>query len=223
MNYCILNNYQCIEVIGEKGAAFLQGQLTNNVMVNSPNLLCNIKGRIIAKIHVEHHEKHLYLLLQKSSWPKAFALLEKPALLSRVSFEEKSDITVYGLIDEISSCITCDVTKTNGLSAISYDAWHHQRLLQQEFELYPETIGHFLPHDLGLEQLWIDFKKGCYRGQEIIARMHYLGQSKVHLRLLKEPRFLKLEPGQTIEDQGEVVDKNDTLVLACVRRNAQFN
>lgn len=223
MNYCILNDYQCIEVIGEKGASFLQGQLTNNVMINSPNLLCNIKGRIIAKFQVEHLEGHLYLLVQKNIWNKAHSILEKPALLSRVSFKEKSDIEIYGIIDDKSSCITCDSTKISGLSEISYTNWHHQRLLQQEFELYPETIGRFLPHDLGLEHHWIDFKKGCYRGQEIIARMHYLGQSKVHLRLLKEPRFLKLEPGETIENQGEVVDKNDTLVLACVRRNHLFD
>ena len=37
----------------------------------------------------------------------------------------------------------------------------------------------FLPSDLNLENLGaVDFDKGCYTGQEVIARMHYLGKSK---------------------------------------------
>lgn len=226
MNYCTLSNYQCIEVMGEKGAEFLQGQLTNNVMHNSPNLLCNIKGRIIAKIYVEHQSSHLYLLVQKNIWAKAFSILEKPALLSRVNFKELPHEFVYGVIDTNHSFITCDASKIQGLSEISYQEWHHQRLLQQEFELYPETLGLFLPHDLGLENQWIDFKKGCYRGQEIIARMHYLGQSKVHLRLLNQAQYQHLHPGDSILENdvkiGEVVDTNNNLILACVKRNLPF-
>ena len=227
MNYCILNHYQCIQVIGENARSFLQGQLTNNVMHDSPNLLCNIKGRIIAQIQVEHHRDQMYLLIQKNLWPKVFSLLEKPALLSKVNFKESPDIQIYGIIDDKQSFITCDATKISGLTEISYEKWHEMRLLQLQFELYPETVGLFLPHDLGLENQWIDFKKGCYRGQEIIARMHYLGQSKVHLRLFSNPSFLHLNPGDSMEEQGiivgEVVDKNDSLMLACVKKNHQFD
>jgi tRNA-modifying protein YgfZ len=39
--------------------------------------------------------------------------------------------------------------------------------------------GQFLPHALGLPSFAaISLKKGCYPGQEIIARTHYLGKSK---------------------------------------------
>lgn len=227
MNYCILNHYQCIEVMGEKAAAFLQGQLTNNVMHDSPNLLCNIKGRIMAQIQVEHQQGKMYLLLQKNLWPKVFSLLEKPALLSKVSFRESFDNPIYGIIEDRQSLITLNATKISGLTEISYEKWHEMRLLQHQFELYPQTIGLFLPHDLGLETQWIDFKKGCYRGQEIIARMHYLGKSKVHLKLFTHPSFLHLHPGDSIEDQGikvgEVVDKNTHLLLGCVKINHHFS
>lgn len=48
--------------------------------------------------------------------------------------------------------------------------------------LTPATSGHFLPQYLGLEALGrIDYRKGCYPGQEIIARLHYLGKPKYHL------------------------------------------
>jgi folate-binding protein YgfZ len=45
-----------------------------------------------------------------------------------------------------------------------------------------KTMNEFLPHSLNLPQLnAVHFKKGCYRGQEIVARMQYKGKIKKHL------------------------------------------
>lgn len=45
--------------------------------------------------------------------------------------------------------------------------------------LTSETSEQYIPQSLNLGQLkGISFKKGCYTGQEIIARTHYLGKSK---------------------------------------------
>jgi len=47
--------------------------------------------------------------------------------------------------------------------------------------IYPETSEKFLPHELNLQLLnAISFDKGCYTGQEIIARMQYKGKLKKH-------------------------------------------
>lgn len=41
-----------------------------------------------------------------------------------------------------------------------------------------ETALHFVPQWINLDQLQaVSFKKGCYPGQEVIARLHYLGKS----------------------------------------------
>ena len=46
-------------------------------------------------------------------------------------------------------------------------------------ELYPETLDHFILQQLNLQDFGaVSFKKGCYTGQEIIARMKYLGKLK---------------------------------------------
>ncbi|MDO8954707.1 MAG: hypothetical protein Q7V63_07655 [Gammaproteobacteria bacterium] len=51
--------------------------------------------------------------------------------------------------------------------------------------LCPETLGKFLPHDIQLpENNGVSYTKGCYIGQEIIARMHYLGKLKKQLWLI---------------------------------------
>ena len=42
------------------------------------------------------------------------------------------------------------------------------------------------PQMLSLERLGaFSLKKGCYPGQEIVARTHYLGQAKRHIRLVR--------------------------------------
>lgn len=62
--------------------------------------------------------------------------------------------------------------------------WHRLRLQQLQFEIYPQSRGLFLPHRLGLHQTpYISFDKGCYKGQEIIARTHYRATLKHELRL----------------------------------------
>ncbi|MDX1489545.1 MAG: hypothetical protein R3268_15155, partial [Acidiferrobacterales bacterium] len=45
--------------------------------------------------------------------------------------------------------------------------------------IYPQTFEAFLPHMANLDLLQgVSFDKGCYSGQEIIARVHYLGKLK---------------------------------------------
>jgi folate-binding protein YgfZ len=221
--YCHLENYTCIEIHGEKALEFLQGQFTNNLLTHDKSLFCNIKGRIISMLYIAQTENRLFMILNKDCWPKTESLLIKGAMLSKVSFEEKNDMPIYGIIDHDVFSITHDGTLIEGLEPISYTQWHLQKILKKEFELYPTTIGLFLPHDLGLEsKSWIDFNKGCYRGQEIIARMHYLGKSKYHLVLLEDDNLNKLLPGESIlKDNieiGTVVDKVLNYTLACMRK-----
>jgi folate-binding protein YgfZ len=80
--------------------------------------------------------------------------------------------------------------------------------------IYPETQEAFVPQMANLELLGgINFKKGCYPGQEIVARMQYLGRLKqrmyrVHVETPQPPRpgtpiYAPDLPGQAA---GTVVD-----------------
>lgn len=61
-------------------------------------------------------------------------------------------------------------------------AWHFFRLAAKHIEIYPSSRGLFLPHRLELHlQDYIHFNKGCYKGQEIIARTHYRAKLKHEL------------------------------------------
>lgn len=92
-------------------------------------------------------------------------------------------------------------------------AWHFLLLCQKQFQIYPETRGLFLPHRLDLHLSgYLSFDKGCYKGQEIVARTHYKATLKHGLKLfylddIKESLSIgeKLldESGATV---GELID-----------------
>lgn len=93
------------------------------------------------------------------------------------------------------------------------NGWALANLLAGNPTVYPETTEHFVAQMLDLDRLGgIDFKKGCYIGQEVIARAHYRGGVKRHLVRAMSRSTVPLRPGADIHatDQespvAEVVD-----------------
>ena len=71
--------------------------------------------------------------------------------------------------------------KTHIVEATCED-WQHENIANKIPNIYLETQGKFIPQSLNLDLMnAINFKKGCYTGQEIIARTHYLGTVKKRL------------------------------------------
>ena len=98
--------------------------------------------------------------------------------------------------------------------------------------IYPQTIGEFTPHHLNYPALnAVNFKKGCYIGQEIVARMQYLGKLKQHLQCGVFNESATAEPGTklynnegqevgTIIDVATDIENNQHVVLAVIADNA---
>ena len=54
--------------------------------------------------------------------------------------------------------------------------WKSKSINNGFCEINSLTSELFTPHDLGYQNLdVINFEKGCYTGQEVVARMHYTG------------------------------------------------
>jgi len=72
-------------------------------------------------------------------------------------------------------------------------------------ELYAETQDQFILQYLNLQDLGaVSFKKGCYTGQEIIARMKFLGKLKKKMFLLSASDKYTAQPGADIfSDEGK--------------------
>lgn len=92
-----------------------------------------------------------------------------------------------------------------GADASNMEAWKRSEIEAGVPTVYPETQDHFVAQMCNLETLGgISFDKGCYTGQEVIARVHYRGAVKRHMtpqRLDGAPPA----PGTKLES-GEVVD-----------------
>ena len=67
-------------------------------------------------------------------------------------------------------------------------------------EVRPETVGDFIPQMLNLQAVGngISFDKGCYTGQEIVARMKYLGKLKRQMYRLRSETDSLPNPGDPI-------------------------
>jgi folate-binding protein YgfZ len=93
-----------------------------------------------------------------------------------------------------------------------------------------ETKEQYIPQVLNLEKLnGINYKKGCYTGQEIVARTHYLGKIKKQIFLISHNSKL-INIADKIHDEnneilGEVISSNQTIqeeiiCLAIIRLDA---
>ncbi len=79
--------------------------------------------------------------------------------------------------------------------------------------LSEKTAEEFLPHNLDLpSQNAVDFKKGCFTGQEVIARMHYKGKLKQKLQLLQSVKEEKVKNSDAQYLMNEKLLQQDTKV-----------
>ena len=84
--------------------------------------------------------------------------------------------------------------------------WHAMDLEHGLPRLPASQVEHWTPQQLSLDRLHaFSVKKGCYPGQEIVARTHFLGQAKRGLVLLEANAAL--EPGQDVTASSMAMGK----------------
>jgi folate-binding protein YgfZ len=85
-------------------------------------------------------------------------------------------------------------------------------------EVYAKTQEEFVPQMLNLDLLnGINFKKGCYTGQEIVARTHYLGTVKRRTQLAHVDATTQPNAGD------DVLNSNGDIVGKVVRCSPAYN
>ena len=195
-----------IQISGVDSAEFLQGQITNDINFVSDNkiltsAICNVKGRVLAVFRILRISSGFLIFVNKSVAEKFKTHLEKYAVFFKTKIE---------FIDKA----------IDGIEIISESDWK-LNCIERGFVEITESISEvFTPHELNYQNLGlINFEKGCFTGQEVIARMHYRGKLKFSLakfsvderNLLKELDFVFNKAGKKL---GQVVlkEKNEGLV-----------
>ncbi len=81
--------------------------------------------------------------------------------------------------------------------------WRYLDILSGIPWLTAETSEEFVPQMLNLDKLGgISFNKGCYTGQEVVARTHYLGKTKREMFLAECEVLTPPEPNSIIIDDN---------------------
>lgn len=125
--------------------------------------------------------------------PNGYVLAYSPSLCLFIIPRDKTT----ALIDELA-ILTPMLTNGN------LPHWLAQCIKSKIIELEEHTSGMFLPHRLDLHKTSaISFTKGCYTGQEIIARIHYKSQIKHTLIAFKIASTHTLTPLQTLQQSAQ--------------------
>jgi len=247
-----LSNLTIISVIGDDAEKLLQGQTSCDFASVSEDYsplgaFCNHQGRIRGIFRAIKLNDGFLLLTTKSIVESFVAELKKYAVFFKVSINIEEDYNVYGLLceeplneatnfterDETNIWIANQTQKpscylvTKDLMAVNSEQtnlWHSNEIRSGLSWIEEETFEKLLPHYLKLPELGgISFTKGCYTGQEVIARMHYKGKLKHQLKCFSVNTDEKIALGTLIyqEDKklGQVIratkdDKNNWILLS---------
>lgn len=149
--------------------------------------------------------------LKKTLKTLSYTLPESDGVLSAkdlvcINISSNSTRSLF-LATRNSSQMLWNKLKTRMLIA-TIDEWRYQDIDAKIPTIYPQTTGRLLPQDIGLHALRaINLNKGCYTGQEIIARMYYRGKQKKALfqGRLKSPSLP--QPGSDIYSETTNQDR----------------
>ena len=109
--------------------------------------------------------------------------------------------------------------------AMPANEWLLFRIYRGLARINEHSVGKYLPQDLNYDlNGFVDFDKGCYTGQEIIARLHYRGQPKRRLGLLSvrsstqpasDERIVDSSTGKAIGSVVEVAQNENAYLCLC--------
>lgn len=100
---------------------------------------------------------------------------------------------------------------------VGAEPWRLLEILAGTPMVYPETMDAFVPQMLNLQLLeGVGLQKGCYTGQEVVARTHYLGKLKRRMYLARVDSPVPPHPGDALfSPQADASQSAGRLADAC--------
>jgi hypothetical protein len=104
------------------------------------------------------------------------------------------------------------------LTVNNMDSWHYQEISSGVPTIYPSTREAFVLQMCNLDLIdGVSFKKGCYPGQEIVARTHYLGKQKRRMYVAEVGSSLCPIPGDELKSRNAVRPDGSGKVVDAVK------
>jgi tRNA-modifying protein YgfZ len=208
---CRLSDWGVIRAEGPDAASFLHGQLTQSVTdlpLDEARLggYCNVKGRLMANfILLREAPEVLLLLLPLDVLPPLLKKLSMFVMRAKVKLQDASsalplvgvigdavpaELPVWGrsgawlrLPDGLAQRRAIYMGELDG--TLERAAWDWLEVHAGLPWVRAATSEHFVPQMINWELLGgVNFKKGCFPGQEVVARSQYRGTVKRRAQLL---------------------------------------
>ena len=206
-----------ISATGADAIAFLHGQLTQDIVhlapgASAPAALCNPKGRVLASMHaLRVGEEELLLIISADVLEATLTRLRRYVLRAKVQLADASSAwKLRGLLGEAAEAAAgayiiplppangtpralwvgnADAAEPAG-TPLDTAAWLLAEVGSGAARVGAAISGAFVPQMLCYESLGVlNFNKGCYPGQEVVARSQYRGA-------IKRRAFVAHTPGE---------------------------
>jgi folate-binding protein YgfZ len=221
-----------VAVTGPDSGEFLERMLSNEVVSLEPGearpaLLLTPKSRIVAPLRVVREEPDSFLLITEASLAETAA-----QNLLRARFAAKCEIELKPYRGYLQ--LGSGEGIWNGDYGVeAFESWAEgerdaaepdEQLERLRIEAGTPVWGReldekILPAEAGLDETHVSFTKGCYPGQEPIARLHYRGRPNRRLRVLE---VADAKAGEEIVHEGKAVGRVTSAVpgraLGYIRR-----
>lgn len=216
-----------VRVKGPEAADFLQRMLSNDVLAgpSCEALLLTPKARVIAPLVVWRRGEDDFLLLTEPELGETVrAHLTQMRIVAKceIELEEHTSTIVLGEAEGIPTgdygVPAVEVLDAGVESSPPDEELERLRILARTPRWGAEIDDRVLPAEAGLDERAVSFTKGCYPGQEPIARLHHRGHANRTLRVLGLDRAARgdevLHEGKPV---GRVTSAVPGLALAYVR------
>ena len=218
-DWFLLSDFSGLRLGGPDARAFAHAQFTVPFLDDTEPgwrlcAWCNPKGRVLNVILANTHQDHVDLILPTLQVAEFAQKIKLYAIGRKLEFG--TELVVNGrfgagpgpeqlLIDPQRGLQL--LTEPAGQDAAAQDRWHLADLRAGLAWLSPSSSAQHLPQELGLEARGgLSYRKGCYPGQEIIARVHFLGRQKRILSGFRLSGSQTPDDGLAIEDDQSIGD-----------------
>ena len=233
-----LKNRALLKFSGSESETFLQAQLSNDItkLDNSSvqiNAYCQHQGKILALFWVIRTGDDFLLSFPLDLLDSIQSRLQMYVLMADVKItdvtEQYLQIGLIGKsqkdslnIKEQLSLILADPKKLSKFEFTSQDYWDKACIDSFLPEVSIASTETYIPQmlNLDIDEFGVNFSKGCFPGQEVVARLHYLGKAKRRLFAFKSDSPLRI--GDTLYCSESKSAKASGSVISKVQFGADF-
>jgi folate-binding protein YgfZ len=195
----LLSDRAVVDVSGAEARAFLQGLVTCNMDAVSPTSACfgallTPQGKIITDFIISEQGNSFYLDTPQALVGDLVKRLRLYKLRAQIEITERADLAVGAFWGESSGI--ADPRDKNlpwrliapraqvealGLNEAAYEALRVSAGVPKGGVDF--AYGDAFPHDVNMDLIGgVDFRKGCYVGQEVVSRVQHRGTARAACR-----------------------------------------